>query len=1580
MKKLTTLFSLICFVVSFSFGQNVSVTTNNVSCNGGSDGSADASAFGGVAPYTYKWTNGSTLNTISGLSAGTYTVTVTDAIAGQALASVAITQPSASLSSTVTGTNVTCNALCDGSIDVTPSGGTSPYFYLWSPVAQTTKDITGICADIYTCNITDNNGCQAITNYAITQPTVLSVSYTSTNLSCNGVPIGMVMSTPSGGTPGYTYSWSNGATTQATTSISAGSYSVTVNDASGCTASTIIIITEPPALTISIYKTDASCGGASDGWASISGAGGTPGYSYKWDTNVTTQSITGLTTGTYTGSVSDANGCIIGTPIIIGTDSGGINSSINVSCNGLSDGSATASGCGTAPFSYIWNNGDTTASISGLAAGTYIVSITDSIGTTVVSSITITEPNALWSLLDSTSSIVVCNGNDGKIYGTVTGGTRPYNYAWSTGSTDSTIFGLTSGVYYLTVTDVNGCARVDSATLTDNPAIVVNTGITLSTCGNADGTAGVTVSGGTPPYYYKWSTGGTTQSINGLASGGYNVTITDANSCQVTTTFAVNDAGGPNAGISSTTNNTCNGASDGSATVTANGGTPPYIYRWNDGSSATTIDNLSQGTYTVTVTDANGCKSYATATITSATAIGIVTSSTDETCGGANNGTATATGSGGVSPYTYNWSNGTAGQTISDLIPMTYTVTVTDANGCISLGSIVINAGSGGTNLIISNVSCNGLNDGSLTSSGCGTAPFTYKWSTGATTSIITNLAAGTYGVTITDSLSVQTISTGIITEPSALNLGRASTHISCNLNNDGYAGVVATGGTGPYSYIWNTGGATNSLNGLSAGIYIATVSDANGCSDTVNVIILNPAVLTLSSVVTGGGCDSSGATIDLTVSGGTSPYTYSWSNGNTTEDLSVAFAGLHLIAVTDVNGCINSDTAIVTGTILNITLSSADISNCGSGDGTISANVSGGSSPYTYSWNNGSTASSMINIPAGNYTVIVNDSSGCGGQSSVNVNVSGCTGFITGQVFKDENGNGSKDTNEVGLNGVYVYVDSWNFWAVTDLNGKYAITVTGTGTYNVYVDAPSRYTCSGTSYSKMNITFPSSGSYSAVISSSDFYWEGPDFGLQDPVSQCGTISGHVFNDLNGNGVEDVGEPPLAGKWIYTSTYYWALTDANGDYSMEIPKNQTVTVHLYSSSSNYYYCSSSVLGNNILTQPSSPGYYTVTLTSSSPESIGNNFGMKLALTVDAGFYSFYMYYGDIPDYNFYAWMDFKIYAKTLTSCTLTVHKDPLVTLLNSSLTPVEVTDTTIQWIEEVDGYNFFHCMQMNYHLDASAVPGEELYWWGEIGCDLVDLCDYNNFKDARVTISNSTGKTSSAPATSDYNRMRLHHSGDQDTDIITKDDSTLSYEIGFQNITGDTAFSLVIRDTLSDYLNIESVSKPFSPFPHTFCIVEPNILSWEFDDIALPDSSADFLGSYGFVQYNINMNRDLAPGTQIDNKATVIYNYKKQVTTNTVTVTIEDTSIAIEEVELSKFGLSIYPNPNSGMFVVEIELQAKTDLQIQLINITGQIIYSESINAYSYKKDIDLSGYAKGIYALKVVSNGGVVCRKVVYR
>jgi len=437
------------------------ISSSNVSVNGGNDGSATAGASGGATPYNFQWSNGATTATISGLITGVYTVTVVDNLTAMDTASVTITEPTVVMASAVVDNNVTVNGGNDGQATASGSGGVGSYTYAWSD-GQTTATATNLFASVYSVTVTDGNGANDVAMVTITEPTAVTASaVVDNNVTVNGGNDGQATASGSGGVGSYTYAWSDGQTTATATNLFASVYSVTVTDGNGGNDVAMVTITEPTAVTASaVVDNNVTVNGGNDGQATASGSGGVGSYTYAWSDGQTTATATNLSASVYSVTVTDSNGGNDVAMVTITEPTAVTASAVvdnNVSINGGSDGQATASGSGgVGSYTYLWSNGQTTATATNLMASTYNVTVTDANGGNDVASVTITEPDVLLATITTVTDESLPGAADGSATVTASGGTPPYGYLWSNGGTTATITGLTAGTYTVTVTDDNG--------------------------------------------------------------------------------------------------------------------------------------------------------------------------------------------------------------------------------------------------------------------------------------------------------------------------------------------------------------------------------------------------------------------------------------------------------------------------------------------------------------------------------------------------------------------------------------------------------------------------------------------------------------------------------------------------------------------------------------------------------------------------------------------------------------------------------------------------------------------------------------------------------------------------------------------------------------------------------------------------------------------------------------------------------------------------------------------------------------------------------------------------------------------
>jgi PKD repeat protein len=979
----------------------------------------------GSAPYDLTYTDGTTSVTVTDHPVNVYTFSVTPATAvtytlvsmednhgctGTLSGTATITinaQPVLSFAVT----DLQCNGDNSGAIDLTVTGSPSNNFAWLGPDGFTagTEDISGVKAGLYNVTVTSGDGCVATGQATVYQPTVLTLSSTGNMvLMCNGDPTGAGSFTAAGGTAPYTFSTlvntsgatlTPGAASVTVTNAGGGTITVQVTDAHLCTAQATIIVTEPPALTLTGTVTNVSCYGGNNGTIITSVTGGTAPYLYAW------------------------------------TASGG--------------GSGITAG---------------TPNQANLTAGTYDLTVTDAHGCTINDSWTLTQPAQL-TVSVTTDDNIIGTCSDAQLNATVTGGVEPaggYIYSWSPASglsaaniANPVAAPASTTTYTVTVTDANGCIKTGSVTI--NVASVL-TAVAfaddnlIGECPTSDTQLHVNASGGEAPYSYNWlPVAGLSSAVisdpvaRPAATTIYSVTVTDANGCTATAnvTVAVAPVLNVTAAVDDNLIGTCpSSVAHLSATVT--GGEGAYTYLWdnaatlNDAASANpTAKPGVTTTYTVTVTDANGCTAQASIIVNVAPDLTVTATADDLFIGTCATSVShlDATVAGGEAPYTYKWTplaglddSNIKTPTARPAATTTYTVTVTDANGCTATSNILITVRPALTlslSVDDSSIGTCPTSEAHITSTvGGGEPGYIYQWTPSAGLSSDTDpnptakpAATTTYTLTVTDQngCTVSRDITVTVVSNLAVTASAADPIIGTCPTSNTTLSAVASGGEPGYSYSWspvagldNPAIQTPLAKPVVTTTYTVTVTDNNGCTATANVTVTVAPDLTATATVddgTIGTCATSVAHLDVTASGGEPGYIYLWSPAaglsdpnSKTPTARPAVTTTYTVTVTDVNGCqATANVTVVVAPVLNVAVTADDYNTgtCAVSDAQLTATASGGQPGYTYLWSP-ATGLSDVNIanpvakPAvtTTYTVLVTDTNGCTATSSLTITV----------------------------------------------------------------------------------------------------------------------------------------------------------------------------------------------------------------------------------------------------------------------------------------------------------------------------------------------------------------------------------------------------------------------------------------------------------------------------------------------------------------------------------------------------------------------------------------------------------------
>ncbi len=1072
-----------------------SAAVTPASCAGGCDGSIAASATGGMGAYTWTWSpapgTGQGTASIGGLCPGIWSVTVADQAGCDTTVSFTVGAPSP-IEPHGTVTHETCNGPCDGTATVAPTGGTGGYSYAWSPVPPSgsgTATASGLCAGDWCVTITDATGCDTTWCFTILPHTAISGSVATVDGQCWNMCTGMATVTAAGGAGGFTYQWSPepgaGQGTASVSGLCQGPGTVTVTDAAGCDTTMAFIIFKYPPIQPSFIVAAETCAGPCSGEAGAFPVGGDGTYSFAWSpepgagqgTNV----ATGLCAGTnYTLTITDGLGCDTIIPFTVPDFAPIVPTLVAspTSCSNACDGTAaiTATTGGSAPYTYFWDPapamGQGTNAVSGLCPGSYQVTVTDQDGCDSVINFTITAPGPIDP--QATVTPIACAGLcSGAIQLQPTGGAGTYGYAWSPappqGQGTDHASQLCAGDWTVVITDGNGCDTTITFTLDEPDTLSASVDITASHCGNCDGGLQLHVSGGTAPFSFIWgpplNTTTTDSSATGLCAGVYAVAVTDANGCSISLAPAVPDVDGEALTAADGTVS-CPGACDGVVSVAYACSAGPCLVEWTDllGNSLAqgvdTLAGLCAGSYLVAVTNGIGCVSIDTVVVSAPVPFTADLTSTPVSCEAACDGTATITVNGGIGPFSYAWTpppGGGQGTTqATGLCADAYDILVHDqGGGCDNTFSVLITAPAplvvGGD---VTAISCAGQCDGSinLTLQG-GTTPYGYTWSPvppmGQGSPSVSGLCAGTYTVVVADANGCDTTLSFTLVDPQPLVLSGSAIMSHCSMC-DGVAMVSVVGGTLPHSIQWlNAGspvGTGATVGSLCAGVYSAVVTDANGCTASMGLVVPDASTEVLQAVDGQTLCASScNGEVSASYSCVNTPCSTAWYDlvGNLLaqgqDTLSGLCTGSYLVTVSNALGCTSIDTAVVVPSqVIMPNVATTPESCSGACDGTATVVAMGGLPPYAFLWSpepgGGQGTAQASGLCAGSYQVTIADSSGC--DTVANVLITGPAPLVVSAQVAQVSCHGACDATIVlsptGGNGFYGYT-----WSPVPPNGQ---------------------------------------------------------------------------------------------------------------------------------------------------------------------------------------------------------------------------------------------------------------------------------------------------------------------------------------------------------------------------------------------------------------------------------------------------------------------------------------------------------------------------------------------------------------
>ncbi len=1600
----------------------VTLTPTNSACTQ-NNGTVTSSASGGFAPFTYTWTNGATTSSINNLSAGYYGLTVTDIIGCTAASGVVISN---AIPVSISG----ATAICPGTAVTLTASGTGTY--AWSNGGTTPSiEVVLSAPGIYTVTLTDINGCTgtASKTVGIIPPPTVTISGAGNGTACLGTPMSLVAS----GQGGVTYFWSTGVVGSANNFINSipgpTTYTVTVFNSASCTNTASVTVNVLPTTNAAITGNANICNGES----TVLTASG--GGNFQWSTGETTATLTvaPANIATYVVTVSDSNTC---SSSAFKTVQRVVSLSAQVINNDCSEGSSgtiiiNVNGGGPAT-DYTWNTGQNTPTLTNIPTDTYTVTVTGSGGCT--SSATATLGDAMNINVISTNSS--CTTPTGSINLSVNGGFPPYQFAWSNGATTEDLVNLSTGIYTVTVTDASGCTRSKLVFL--NATFQILAALTPTNINCVSGTLGAVnlniLQNGS--YSYEWDGPNgfhsTEKNISGLQFGGvYSVVITNSNGCTDTLNTTLVSPNGFNVTTESI-NATC-GEGDGAINLTIEGGAGPFNYVWSNGANSSNITNLLAGTYSVSITDSgSGCTVVLPNMVQNNADITISGTVTNSTCFNSENGTIHLSVTGSAPPFSFIWSDGTTASNLLNLGAVTFSVTVSDANNCQKIEEFEVSRpdslvllfttsappSSPIPNIIIINVFG-------------GTAPYNYDWANVPGTNnpvVISQDCNANYSATVTDAHGCSTNNNFTLPNFTPLSIVEITQSVQCNGT---LLTVVTNGGFTTKYYQWSGGGFEATKLAAIAGTYTVTVTDELDCSQTATVTVLNNAGFTVSSFITPESCQGvQNGKINLTITGSTAPFTFLWSNGATTEDLSGLSAGTYQVTITNNTGCSQTFSLTVTQpTPIQAFFSFINPTCSDEPNGLLATFAQGGTFPVTYNWEHipGSNDPQTINnLAAGTYTVTITDNNGCTASNSITLvqpqpiaayvalnqlcgsttmNITSTTGGTPPFVYQWSNGV-TGNVNVANFSGLYTVT-------ITDANG-----------------------CS------VNQTI-----YAEVVTQGG----------------CSYFGGKVVIDANTNCINDT-ETGLA-SWIVRATgsqTYYGISDAYGNYHIGVDPGETYLIEAIPPGSLWMPCTGLTVTAPLTPDTTSGLDLPVQEILQCPEMEVHLYGGNIRRCFSSNYYGVeYCNNGTAPAQDAYIVVSMDAFSIPLSSSL------PFISLGNNNYR-FDIGDVAVG---DCNSFNIVFrvncsaitgqtlCATAHIYPDSTCMPSNAL--WSGASLELSSACtgdslrftvknvgfgnmtqtlDYIVVEDHVMLFSNpiklNTGQSKIVSVPSNGSTWRLsvpqepYHPGHSNPSLTVEGCSTnsssfstgfvnqfpqddvdpwidilcvqltaafdpnekvafptgygnehfvepgtqLEYGIHFQNTGNDTAFTVRLVDTLSQWLDPATIRPGASSHPYTFDLTGTGIATFTFDHILLPDSNVNEVASHGFVQFTILPKTNTPLETKIENTAAIYFDFNPPIFTNTTFHHIGDhfITLGLWQPESPEFEVVVSPNPTMGSATIAIKGLTQIDpLQLQVIDTYGKVVVNQQTAGNCFLLNGQL--LPGGLFFFRIMQEGKLV-------
>ena len=1123
--------------------------------------------------------------------------------------------------------------------------------------------------------------------------------------------------------------------------------------------------------------------------------------------------------------------------------------------------------------------------------------------------------------------------------------------------------------------DYLGESNVITLSVLPSPIITVDNIQNILCFNLPTGSIDITASNGTAPYNYAWDNGiGAVEDPIALVSGVYTVTVTDDNNCTAVEAIEVTRTPFILA-ETSFSNPTCNGASDGFAAVTISGGSPPFTSQWDDENmtQGDTLFNIPAGEYTRFTTDANGCYFSHEFTITDPapeTSFTIEVEIQNATCVGSSNGSATVTIP-EAGTYTYLWNDpaGTTTNTLSNASAGVYNVTVTPLDACpISQDVIIQNS----TNLILQLSStdevCAGTMDGTATVEvQGGIPPYSIQWDDTAntTSTILENLSGGIYTVIVTDGNGCEVSGEVLVATGNGLTLSMTQQNISCLGLNDGFAIVTPLNGVAPYQYEWtNVDSDNNTASGLSPGNYIVSVTDANGCMGITGFEMSQPTAININLLTEDVVCANDLTNIETVIGGGTPPYSYTWSTGDTSPNLINVGVGSYTITVTDASNCPQvASTTIDFTSLFSASATATDLTCVGANDGTATVSTTNANSAFIAFWSTSELGETITDLSAGTYTVSVTNAAGCELVTSVDVLEPSpivLDVFIESEITGQGENDGVVTVNATGGTGIYTY--SWSNGAsstsATNLSpGIYTVTVTDENG------------CSAIGEINLN------DGTNLTIEIGDYVWyDGNADGIQQPYESG--IANIIVNLISTatNMIVDTQSTDNQGFYLFQDVQ-------PGEYVIEFvlssfPDNATLSPQNVGNNDSVDSDANPTTGltdpfvivagqqddlsfeagirpkclnvndggNIAANQEVCPNEIPALMTNENLPTGGSGVIEYLWLKSNTGQYNgpgdpnwVEIPNSNSPDYQ----------PSILNETTYFVRcarRECCVEYPGES----NIVSVTVNYLPyaNIESAPYSGCVEQNYTFEATAAAGSATYLW-DFGADATP----------QTSTTRETENVSWASAGNKIVSLIVTRADCSLTDIrvVSIDDCngfTGEFNGFAANLIGENTVSLTWQTTTND--------------ANSIFFIEESRLGNEFETIATMEGYAN--GGVNVYQYS---DAELFLG---------INHYRiRQVR--------PDGSSGLSDIEWVHYlpenspEVRVFPNPFNNKFTVNVLLPQEENMLMRLMNPQGHILASEVLEAESFRHTFDLSNYPSGLYIIRVYyGEGGEVTEKVIKR